>query len=73
MLPNEIKYIAHAFLKQIAVLSDRHEMVLMGDFNCPGICWRHTAKDDFPNKLLPYLLTTFSFTGGERSAIPDSF
>ena len=61
-LPNQEDQVDEALYKQIGAASHSQNMVLMGDFNHPEICWRdNTAGHQKSKRFLEYVDDNFLF------------
>ena len=75
-LPNQREETDETFEKQITGFSKRHDVVVMGGFNYPDICWEaNSAKYGPSKKLLACVADNFLLQKVEkesrRFAIPD--
>ena len=58
--PSQPEELDDAFLEQIATHSKGRDAVVMGDFNCPNICWQsNSAKNIRSSKFLTCLADNF--------------
>lgn len=58
--PSQTEDLDDAFLEQMTKLSERRDLVVMGDFNYPDICWTsNSARNARSNKFLTCLADNF--------------
>ncbi|XP_075779238.1 uncharacterized protein LOC142827520 [Pelodiscus sinensis] len=66
--PSQVEEVDEAFFKQLTKLSKAQDLVVMGDFNYPDICWEtNTARHRLSNKFLDCIGDNFLFQKVEKA------
>ncbi|XP_050797305.1 uncharacterized protein LOC127045326 [Gopherus flavomarginatus] len=66
--PNQVEEVDEAFFKQLTKSSKAQDLVVMGDFNYPDICWENnTAGHRLSNKFLDCIADNFLFQKVEKA------
>ncbi|XP_065440587.1 mitoferrin-1 isoform X1 [Chrysemys picta bellii] len=66
--PNQVEEVDEAFFKQLTKSSKAQDLVVMGDFNYPDICWENnTVGHRLSNKFLDCIADNFLFQKVEKA------